>query len=409
MNNRKIFPALFLAFALTQTGFAITGDVNGDNTVTIVDALMTAQYYVGLSVPGFNAGNADINGDKQITIVDALMIAQIYVGLITPPPLPTATPTAFPTATPALANLVVAQNGSGNYTKVQDAINAAPANLTSWFTILIRNGTYREVITVPAGKTYLKLVGESNTGTILTYSNCSSDVGSTSGSASAFFKAANFMAIDITFENTFDYDHSSAANKQAVAAEPLADRQVFENCRFTGHQDTLYVRGRSRQYFKNCFIQGNVDFIFGDATAVFDQCQINSLNRSGSAIVAPSTLAATACGLVFLNCRLTAEQGTGAGSVYLGRPWHPSSSTETIRSHAAFLYCEMGGHIRSAGWTSMSGVNPDTERMYEYRNTGAGAVVTSTRPQLTAAQAAGYTVSSILKGTDNWNPAALVR
>ncbi len=308
------------------------------------------------------------------------------------PPAPPQDPTSY--------DVVVASDGSGNYRSVQAAINAAPSSRTSWHTIYIKNGKYREVVTVD--KPYIKMIGQSADATVITYDNYASRVGSTSGSATAFFKAKNFIAKNITFENSFDYPNSSAANKQAVAAEPMADRQVFVNCRFTGYQDTLYVRN-GRSYFKDCYIAGVTDFIFGDGTAVFDNCDIYSRVKNGGCISAPSTLASTAYGLIFLNCNVT---GPSTG-VWLGRPWHPSSSTVSIKSNAVYLNCYLGSHIATNGWTSMSGVYPATERLWEYNNSGPGAQVNSSRKQLSASQAAGYTISNILRGADNWNPEAL--
>ncbi len=296
-------------------------------------------------------------------------------------------------------DVVVAKDGTGNYTSVQAALNAAPSG-SSWHTIYIKNGTYKEVITV--SKTYIELIGQSATGTIISYGNYASLVGSTSGSATAFFKAKNFIARNITFENSFNYPNSSAANKQAVAAEPMADRQIFVNCRFTGYQDTLYVRS-GRSYFKDCYITGHTDFIFGDGTAVFDNCDIYSQPKNGSCISAPSTYASTTYGLIFLNCNVT---GPSTG-VWLGRPWHPSSSTVSIKSNAVYMNCYLGSHIATNGWTSMSGVQPYTERLWEYNNSGPGAVVNSSRTQLSSSQAASYTVSNILRGSDGWNPISL--
>lgn len=295
---------------------------------------------------------------------------------------------------------VVAKDGSGNYRTVQAAINAAPGYRNNWYTIFIKNGSYREVVTVPQDKTYLRLIGESAEGTILTYNNCSSSAGGTSNSASVFLKAPNFIAKNITFENSFDYNRSSLPNKQAVAAEPMADRQVFVNCRFTGYQDTLYVKNNARAYFKNCYIQGHTDFIFGDSTAVFDRCRIDSRDKNGGCITAPSTLASTRYGLVFLNCDVT---GNSTG-VWLGRPWHPSSSNQYIRSSATYINCNLGRHIARDGWTSMGNTQPQTERFSEYGNTGAGAAINSSRPQLSAGQANQYTVKNILGGSDNWDP-----
>lgn len=327
----------------------------------------------------------------------------------TPSPAETATPTPVPTTTPTPIsgyNSIVAKDGSGNYSSVQAAINAVPDNNSSWFSIYIKSGTYKEVITVPAGKTFVRLVGENASNTVLTYDNYNSKVGTTSGSASVFLQAKDFIAQNLTFENSFDYDNSTVGGKQAVAAEPMADRQIFLNCRFIGHQDTLYVRN-GRQYFKGCYIQGCTDYIFGDATAVFDNCQIHSHSKgSSSCMSAPSTLASTAYGLVFLNCHLTGDSVIKPGYISLGRPWHPGGVTQTVKSSIAYLYCQMEAHC--GGWTNMGSVNWHTERFSEYKNTGAGAVVSSERPQLTDEEASKYTVSNLLKGSDNWDVNALV-
>jgi len=405
INKTATIGLFFIASLSFSVGlYAEIGDVNNDGNMDIIDALLIAQFYVGLNPLNFNQSMADVNGNGSIDIIDALLVAQIYVGLVSPAPSAIATPAS--SQAPVSYNIVVAKDGSGNYTTVQAAVNAAPNNSSTWFTIYIKDGTYREVVTVSSAKTYLHLIGQSSTGTILTYDNCNSTVGSTSGSSSAFLAANNFIAQNITFENSFDYNNSTVTNKQAVATEPQADRQIFVNCRFTGYQDTLYVR-TGRQYFKSCYINGVVDFIFGDATAVFYQCEIYSRNRSGGCISAPSTLSSAAYGLVFLNCQATCDPALGSNSIWLGRPWHPSSGSG-YNSSATYLNCTLGIHIKTEGWTSMSGVNPITERMKEYKNTGPGATINSTRPQLSDSEAQAYTIANILKGSDNWDPEAII-
>jgi pectinesterase len=186
------------------------------------------------------------------------------------------------------------------------------------------------------------------------------------------------------------------ANKQAVALAAEGDKQVYKNCKFHGYQDTLLLwSGTGRQYFTGCYIEGFIDFIFGNGTALFNSCEIHSLTRSGGTICAPSTYSSTSYGLIFMGCNVTGGSNS-ANSVYLGRPWHPSSSG--IKSMAVFFKCTLGSHIATAGWTSMSGVSPSTERMYEYANTGSGAVINSSRPQLSSSTAANYTISNILNG-----------
>lgn len=298
------------------------------------------------------------------------------------------------------ASVTVAKDGTGKYTTVQAAINAVPNNNSSWYTINIKNGTYKEKVTIPATKTYVYLKGASNTGTIITYSQCSSQAGGTQKSATVTVKAKNFKAENIYFKNDFDYDNSSYANKQAVALSAEADKQVYKNCRFHSHQDTLLTwSGTGRQYFTGCYIEGHTDFIFGNGTALFNNCEIRSLTKSGASITAPSTYSSTSYGLIFMNCKVTAGSNS-SNSVYLGRPWHPSSSSGTIKSMAVFFKCALGAHIKTTGWTSMSGVSPSTERLYEYKNTGSGAVVNSSRRQLSDSTAANYTVTKILNGWD---------
>jgi len=292
----------------------------------------------------------------------------------------------------ATASVTVAKSG-GDYTTVSAALNA----VSSGTTINIKNGTYNEKITV--SKSNITFIGESSTSTILTYSDSSSSAGGTVASASVTVSAAGFIAQNIYFKNDFDYDNSSVSNKQAAAVVCKADQAAFYNCRFHSHQDTLCLwSGTGRQYFENCYIEGHTDYIFGNGTGLFYNCTIHSLTKSGASICAPSTYASTSYGIIFMNC--TIEGGSNSsGSVYLGRPWHPSSEATTIKSMAVYFKCSLGSFIQSAGWTSMSGVSPSTERMYEYQNTGSGA--NSSRTQLSSSAAANYTVSNILNG---WNP-----
>ncbi|NLD49485.1 MAG: carbohydrate esterase, partial [Clostridiaceae bacterium] len=158
------------------------------------------------------------------------------------------------------------------------------------------------------------------------------------------------------------------------------------------------------QYFYKCLVVGDVDFIFGRSQAVFEQCEIRSLNRGSTSnngyITAARTEVSASYGFVFINCSLTCVSGTANNSVWLGRPWCPSG-TSVNKPAVAYINCAMGAHIKKEGWTSMSGVDPSHGRFYEYNSTGSGAYVTSSRPQLSYAQAAGYSKSNVLGG---WNP-----
>lgn len=303
----------------------------------------------------------------------------------------------------ATYNIVVAKDGSGNYTTVQAAINNVPSNSKSITTIYIKNGTYKEKINIPSSKTNVSLIGQSKAGTILTYDDSASKKTSdgstlgTSKSASVTIAGAGFQAENISFENS--YNESANGSSQAVAVLAQADKMIFKNCSFKGNQDTLYAGGKAcRQYYYDCYMEGDVDFIFGAATAVFNNCEVFSVNRTGGCVTAPSTYSSDK-GYLFYKCKLTTS--CKPKSIYLGRPWIPSSNTG-VTPKVLFRECELGSHITDAGWTVMSGNDPKNFEMWEYKNTGEGA--NSSRKQLPASKAADYTMEKFLAGSDGWNP-----
>ncbi len=287
--------------------------------------------------------------------------------------------------------IVVDQKGSGQYQTVQAAINSIPANNNQQKIIYIKNGTYTEKLTITQPR--ITLQGESATGTILSYNATNVSSGSTTNSASTTVKGDYFQAKTITFRNNAGINAG-----QAVAFYNNADKAVYTDVRFLGHQDTVYTPGTGRQYFKNCYIEGTVDFIFGSATVVFDQCQIHSLG-SGY-VTAASTGADTKYGYVFLNSRLTSS-GTANQSVYLGRPWRPYSAVTYINT-------DMGAHIQPTGWDNWRDpANEATARYYEYASKGAGAnnnARVKWAKFLTNEQAKAITIQTVLGGTDQWNP-----
>jgi pectinesterase len=180
-------------------------------------------------------------------------------------------------------DVVVAQDGSGDFLTVQAAINAAPAGRTAPYTIFIKNGKYVEVVNIPSSKPFLQLIGESVSNTIITFNNFSGKpmpgggTFGTANSATVTIAAADVVAINITFENT------TGESPQALAINVTGERVAFKNCRFLGGQDTVFAGGNgARQYFRNCYIDGTVDFIFGDARAVFDSCVIYAKTRSSA-------------------------------------------------------------------------------------------------------------------------------
>jgi pectinesterase len=257
--------------------------------------------------------------------------------------------------------LYVAQDGSGDYTTIQAAINDTKAFPDQPITIHIRAGVYVEKVEVYAWNTHLTLLGEGSGNTTIQWGDHFEALAlgrnSTFHTATLLVRGDNFRAENLTIENT------AGPVGQAVALAIEADRCRIAHCRILGHQDTLYVDGaNARQHFTDCYIAGTTDFIFGGATALFERCTLHS--RSDSYITAASTPPGRPFGMVFLHCQLTADAGVAA--VYLGRPW---------RGHAqvAFLHCDMGPHILAAGWHDWDLTdNQSTARFAEYNNTGAG-------------------------------------
>lgn len=309
-------------------------------------------------------------------------------------------------ATPALAqnnsadtikayDFIVATDGSGDFRSVQEAINAVPPLRKKRTLIFIKNGIYKEKLILPPTATDVTFVGEEVTRTVLTFDDFASrqnrfgeEMG-TSSSSSFFVFGDGFEARNITFEN------SAGPVGQAVAVRIDGDRVRFENCRFLGNQDTLYPHGKnSRQYYRNCYIEGTVDFIFGWSTAVFDSCQL--FCKAAGYVTAASTEESTRVGFVFRNCRVS---GTAPEhSVYLGRPWRPFAKV-------VFTGCELGSVIRPEGWHNWDKVeNERTAYFAEYRNSGPGAQSGSRvkwANMLTKEEAENYTLNVLL---GDWNP-----
>ena len=287
-------------------------------------------------------------------------------------------------------DFVVDAGGNGDFVSIQEAIDAVPDFRKNRTSIFIRNGVYKEKLVLPASKSNLIMIGQHLDSVILTHDDYASkknrfgeDMG-TSGSTSFYIFATDFTAVNITFEN------SSGPVGQAVAVRIDGDRVAFHNCRFLGFQDTLYPHGRnSRQYYSNCYIEGTVDFIFGWATAYFNQCTVHC--KSPGYITAPSTGEKNHYGFVFNNCII--EGDAPDHSVYLGRPWRPYGKS-------VYLHCKLGNCIKPEGWHNWnSKANERTAYFAEYENLGPGAIRServSWSHQLLDAEAIQYDIDNVL-------------
>ncbi len=310
----------------------------------------------------------------------------------------------FKTQSPAPTVMkVVAKDGSGDYTTVQAAFDAVPDNYTGTYIIFVKNGTYKEKLQLAETKVNVLLEGESRDSTILTYDDYAgkNNLG-TSGSYSTDIEASDFTAMNITFQNTVVND-GSQANQQAVALETNGDRESYYNCNIEGYQDTYYSRGghgTDRIYMKDCYISGSVDFIFGRDIVVFDSCEIHE-NRNGGTLTAASTDAASMFGYVFLNCKITADSigfdGKPITDFDLGRPWQGAPRT-------VYINCYEPASLDPAGWLTWN----VTPALYaEYNCSGPGYLpasrIASISTQLTATEAANYTLQNIFAKSSNPN------
>lgn len=293
-------------------------------------------------------------------------------------------------ATAQKPDLTVAADGSGDFKTVGEAIAKVPENNKKRFTIFIKPGVYEEQINIPATKPFVSLVGEKAETTRLTFKISNKEAGSTSAAFAFYVAGHDFYAENLTFENSF------GLGSQAVAVVSDADRAVFKKSRFLGWQDTLYTR-RGRQFFEDCYIEGSVDFIFGQAAAVFENCTIHS--KTDGYIAAPMRFAADEpSGLVFIKSKLTSENSVKA--VYLGRPWRDYGRT-------VYLETEMGAHIRAEGWHHWQPEREKTAYFAEYKSKGKGANDSARvkwSRQLNEAEAKSFSAENFLKGADDWNP-----
>jgi polygalacturonase len=320
------------------------------------------------------------------------------------------------TPEPEDKTLYVAADGTGDYYSIQRAIDVAPA--TGGALILVAPGTYREVLSIDKPDIQLRSANPDASKTVVVMDKSAGTSGGTLHSATVNVTGVNFFAENITFQNDWNAHHEQLpAGSQALALLVRGDRDVFHNVRLLGKQDTLFTGSEectgdgdqrrctpARQYFSDCYIEGNVDFIFGDGKTVFDHCEIRSTPHSEGFVTAQGkSYADEDSGYVFHACKLTAYPGVD--NVYLGRPWRPYASV-------VYLGTEMGAYIQPAGWREWHPGEThslDTAFYAEGGSTGPGARTSEREPhskQLTAEEAKKFVSQNFLGGSDNWDPTA---
>lgn len=294
---------------------------------------------------------------------------------------------------------IVAADGSGQYKTVRAAIDACPQithdDGKRW-TIFVKAGTYRELVYIQREKRFVRVLGEDAATTKISF-DLFNDYPAPDGKNIATFRTPTIMldADDFTFEN-ITLENSAGPKGQALAIRIDGDREKFLHCRFIGWQDTI-LTNRGRHYFEDCYITGATDFIFGGGIAWFERCHIEIAGNGY--ITAASTPDFQAHGYVFDHCRITGAKPEVR--TFLGRPWRDYAQT-------IFLNTEMSEVVNPAGWNNWGKPYAEKVTNYaEFNSTGPGATPDKRvkwAKQLTAAQAAKYTVAAVLGGSDHWDP-----
>jgi pectinesterase len=334
--------------------------------------------------------------------------------LLAAPSRATAKP-PMPLSAPAKKKIVVAADGSGQFKTVQEAVDSAPdGNIR----IEIKPGEYRALISITTNGVELRGLGKKPEDVVLVYDNSAGTPApdgrqlGTGRSGTIMLTGDNFYAENLTIANDFEKRHDrSNQGSQAVALHVTGDREVFRKVRFLGFQDTLYADSKSchapggpdpchasRQYYSDCYIEGHVDFIFGDAKAVFDHCEIHTMPHVMDTITAQSRVRPEEdSGYLFLDCTVTGAEGSQ--DILLGRPWRPYSTV-------VFVNTDFKAPLDPAGWKEWNGALA-TSDYEEFNSHGdAGDITKRIAPskQLTAAEAAKDTTKAWLAGPDNWDP-----
>ena len=298
--------------------------------------------------------------------------------------------------------IFVSRDGTGDFRTVAEAIEVCRAFMEYHKVIYVKNGVYKEKLVIPSWLTNIELCGESAEQTIITYDDHAniripSVSGEPGGMPMGTFRTYTLKieGSQITLKN-ITIENNAAKLGQAVALHTEGDRLVFVGCRFLGNQDTVYTgMAGTRLYFKDCYIEGTTDFIFGPSVAWFEGCVIK--DKSDSYVTAASTPQEQQYGYVFNNCKIIAAEGVT--KCYLGRPWRQYAYT-------VFMNCELGPHILPAGWHDWKKDHASIRYM-EYNNRGAGAATSQRTPwsrQLTGKEARQITPQTVFSATNAMSP-----
>jgi pectinesterase len=282
----------------------------------------------------------------------------------------------------------VSKDGRGDFATIQEAINMTQAFPYERITIFIKNGIYKEKVKLHEWNSNLTLLGENKEMTVITFDDHFKKIDL--GRNSTFFTPTLLVEANDAILKNLTIQNSSGDIGQAIALSINANRVSVINCKLLGNQDTLYLTGEGRNYFKNSYIEGTTDFIFGSATAFFENCEIFS--KKDSFITAASTLQNAEFGFVFEGCQFTSAPNIS--KVYLGRPWR-------IYAKTAILNSTLGNHILPEGWENWNKKEAEKTSHYtEFNNSGSGSEFKNRvkwSHQLKKKESEKYTKENVLK------------
>ena len=301
--------------------------------------------------------------------------------------------------------LVVSRDGTGEFRNIGEALEVCRAFMEYHKVIFVKKGTYKEKLVIPQWLTNIEICGEDRDQTIITWddhANIKADITPLTAEGPVQ-KIGTFRTFTLKIQGSMitlkniTIENNSARLGQAVALHTEGDRLTFINCRFLGHQDTIYTgNAQTRLLFKDCYIEGTTDFIFGPSTAWFENCQI--FCKADSYITAASTPKDSPYGYIFNHCSISCD--TNVSKVYLGRPWRDYGYT-------LFMNCDLPRQIRPEGWHQWRPEAVKTARYMEYNNRGEGAATgerVAWSRQLTKKEAQQITMERVFSINDNWNP-----